>query len=262
MSSVETIIVVLGIIAYSVGRQIAGEPLRVKRLIGLPAALTVIGIVDVARAKGQTPTHLDLVLIGVGCAVNTVIGICQGRLMRLESRNGYLWGQMPKSVLWWWAAKIASGLVLDGMGHALGAQLATVSSVMLLELGVNRLAQAAIVAPRAFATGIPFTPEPDKHGAGQKGQSRSEKNTLLAEIRNFVLTVFDDGRLDRTTYLAAFRQPGTSPIEVDPSGPTTSPHGTVDSSPTTQTSPPSSMKRQITQMVLREINDHIDDAGE
>jgi hypothetical protein len=30
--SVETIIVVLGITAYSIGRQIAGEPLRVKRL--------------------------------------------------------------------------------------------------------------------------------------------------------------------------------------------------------------------------------------
>ncbi len=50
--SVETIIVVLGIMAYSIGRQISGEPLRAKRLIGLPAALTVIGIIDVARSKG------------------------------------------------------------------------------------------------------------------------------------------------------------------------------------------------------------------
>jgi hypothetical protein len=174
MSNFETVIVVLGIMAYSIGRQIAGELLRLKRLIGLPVALTVIGIVDVARSKGPGPTHLDLVLIGAGCAINAVIGICQGRLMRLESRHGYLWGQMPRSVLWWWAAKIASGIILDGIGHALGAQLATTSAVMLLGLGVNRLAQAVIVAPRGYATGVPFAPEPDKSGARRKDDPSAE----------------------------------------------------------------------------------------
>ena len=61
--SVETIVVVLGIMGYSIGRQITGEPLRVKRLIGLPAALTVIGIVDVANTKAQAPTVTDFVLM-------------------------------------------------------------------------------------------------------------------------------------------------------------------------------------------------------
>jgi hypothetical protein len=162
--SVETVVVVLAIMAYSIARQIAGEPLRAKRLIGLPAALTVIGVIDVVNSKGRAPTATDLVLIGVGCAINVVIGIGQGRLMRLEARDGYLWGQMPVSVLWWWAAKIAGGVVLDGIGYALGAHLATVSAVLLLRLGVNRLAQAAIVAPRALATGIPFAPEPNPSG--------------------------------------------------------------------------------------------------
>ena len=148
MSGIEPVLAVAAIMLYSVGRQIVGEPLRVKRLLGLPAALTVIGIIDVATSKGSDPTVIDIVLIGVGCAINAVIGMCQGRLMRLWSRDGYLWAQMPKSVLWWWAAKIASGVVLDGIGHALGANLATVSAVMLLRLGVNRLAQAAVVAPR------------------------------------------------------------------------------------------------------------------
>jgi hypothetical protein len=168
--SVETIVVVLGIMTYSVARQIAGEPLRLKRLIGLPAALTVIGIVDVVKSKGSGPTHTDIVLIGAGCAVNAAIGIGQGMLMRLESRNGYLWGQMPRSVLWWWAGKIASGLILDAIGHALGAQLATISAVMLLRLGVNRLAQAGIVAPRALATGTPFAPEADNLGTQERSR--------------------------------------------------------------------------------------------
>jgi hypothetical protein len=159
--SVETTLTVLAIMIYVVGRQIAGEPLRVKRLIGLPAALTVAGIIDVAHNGGRAPTRDDIVLIAAGVVINAVIGIAQGRLMRLESRHGYLWGQMPRSVLWWWSTKIAVGVVLDAIGYALGAHLATASAVMLLRLGVNRLAQAAIVAPRALATGIPFAPEPD-----------------------------------------------------------------------------------------------------
>jgi hypothetical protein len=258
MSGVEMIIVVLGIMAYSIGRQIAGEPLRVKRLIGLPAALTVIGIIEVARSKGSAPTHMDLVLIGVGCAINAVIGIGQGRLMRLESRGGYLWGQMPKSVLWWWAAKIASGVVLDGIGHALGAQLATVSAVMLLRLGVNRLAQAAIVAPRGFATGVPFAPEPDKSGAGHRGVS--EKNRFLAEIRDRATTLFEDVRPDHPpTHRPAPRQPGGSSIHEDPSG-----YGISASSsfsPTPPTNPPPSLKRQLAQVILRELNNRIDDTA-
>ena len=111
--------------------------------------------------------------------------------MRLETRNGYLWGQMPKSVLWWWGAKIASGVVLDGIGHALGAGLAVTTAVMLLRLGVNRLGQAAMVAPRALASGIPFAPEPTKQNssAGQAGPSLSDRDRRLPDANAAELAV-------------------------------------------------------------------------
>jgi hypothetical protein len=254
MSGIETTIVVLGIMAYSIGRQIAGEPLRVKRLIGLPAALAVIGIVEVTRSKGSSPTHVDLVLIGVGCAINVVIGIGQGRLMRLESRGGYLWGQMPKSVLWWWAAKIVSGVVLDGIGHAFGAQLATVPAVMLLRLGVNRLAQAAVVAPRALATGIPFAPEPDKPEAGRKHVS--EKNRLLTDIRDRASAIFEDARPDHLhSPRPAPAQPGSSDIHESPSDYGISPSSPF--SPRATTDPPLNLKRQVARVILRELNNRI-----
>jgi hypothetical protein len=258
MSGVETIIVVLGIMTYSIVRQIAGEPLRLKRLIGLPAALTVIGIVEVARIKGPVPTHTDLVLIGVGCAINAVIGILQGRLMQLESRNGYLWGQMPKSVLWWWAAKIASGVVLDGVGHALGAELATMSAVMLLRLGVNRLAQAAIVAPRGFATGVPFAPEPDKTGGGRKSEFVSEKNRFLTEIRDRATVLFEDVRADHPyTHQSAPGQPRRNSINENPFGYRSGPSRPPSSRP--PTIPPPGLKRQLAQLLLRELNNRIND---
>jgi hypothetical protein len=159
--TIETVLVVLGLMVYTVIRQIAGEPLRVKRLLGLPAVLTVVGIVDLAQVKGAGPTSTDIALIGAGCLLNVIIGVAQGRMMRLEERNGYLWGQLPVSVLWWWAAKIGVAVALDLAAHVMGAHLAGASAVFLLRLGVNRLAQAAVVAPRALVTGIPFAPESD-----------------------------------------------------------------------------------------------------
>lgn len=257
--SVETIVVVLGIMGYSIGRQITGEPLRVKRLIGLPAALTVIGIVDVANSKAQSPTVTDVVLIAVGCAINVIIGICQGRLMRLESRDGYLWGQMPVSVLWWWGAKIASGVVLDGIGHVLGASLAITSAVMLLRLGVNRLAQAAIVAPLALATGIPFAPESDNSAAGRNDEVFAETSRFPAEIRDRSITVLD-ARQEPCANRLASGHSGTATAAHDRPGHKTGP-GSLDRSSTGRPGSRPSLKRELAQLLVREINNRIGQAS-
>jgi hypothetical protein len=256
VSGVETIIVVIAIMAYSVGRQIVGEPLRIKRLIGLPAALTVMGIVDVVNSKGAGPTRLDIILILAGCAVNAVIGLGQGRLMNLESRSGYLWGQMPKSVLWWWGAKIASGVILDGIGHALGAGIAVTSAVMLLRLGVNRLGQAAVVAPRALASGIPFAPEPTKHQGGSAWQPSSGKDRLLTDRRYQASTLADDGApTSPSRYEHVQRGPDVSPPPDGRSGYGSGPSGSFVRSPTR----PTSFRQELAQLLLREINNRISD---
>ena len=240
--SAGTVVMVLGIMAYSIARQIAGEPLRVKRLLGLPTALTVIGIVDVAKTKAPALTHTDIALIAAGVVVNVVIGIGQGRLMRLESRDGYLWGQMPVRVLWWWGAKIASGVVLDGIGHALSAGLATASAVILLRLGVNRLAQAAVVAPRALATGIPFAPEADKAGHEHRKGSPAQHNDLLAEFRQRAATILDDRQTPANGAAPTARRSHTASTGGVPS----------------PSDPAPGLKRQLADLLLREIANRLD----
>ncbi|MCU1492775.1 MAG: hypothetical protein JWO62_539 [Acidimicrobiaceae bacterium] len=155
------IVAIIAIVAYVIGRQLIGEPLRGKRVLLLPAVLAIVGVVDLATKKGHPATVTDVVLLGIGAAIAAIIGVRQGVTMRLESRNGHLWGQMPVASLWLWGILVASRGGLDGLGYALGAHLATSSSAMLLGLGINRLAQAAVVAPRALSAGIPFAPEKD-----------------------------------------------------------------------------------------------------
>ena len=82
-------------------------------------------------------------------------------MMRLEARNGALWGQMPVRGLWLWALLVGSRLIMTLIALAVGAKVAGSSAPIIMLLGINRLGQAAIVMRHALATGIPFAPEKD-----------------------------------------------------------------------------------------------------
>lgn len=162
MSGLE-ILAVIAVIGWIIFRQFRGEPLRGKRAVLLPAILTVIGFTDL-RGHGGSGSHLqtaDIVAITIGAAGSVVIGLAFGAITRLEAREGYLWAQLPLYGLWLWFALFAwrgvSYVIADGMHAHVAASTAT----LLFGLGVNRLAQAAVIVPRAMAMGVPFAPEKD-----------------------------------------------------------------------------------------------------
>jgi hypothetical protein len=153
-------LVVAAIVVYVIGRQLMGEPLRGKRLIVLPAVLAVIGGLDL-RSSHQSVRPVDIACLVFGGAIVAGIGLAQGKMMRLEARDGALWAQLPVRGLWLWLALVGSRLAMTALALGLHAQVAASSSTILLMLAINRLGQAAVVAPRAFAAGVPFAPEKD-----------------------------------------------------------------------------------------------------
>lgn len=154
--SILDIVAVVVIVGYVIGRQLLGEHLRGKRLILLPVVLVALGL---SQLVGHHPGAADIALIAVSAIVASAIGVAQGALLHLETRDGTLWGQMPLRSLWLWTALVGSRIVVDVIAHGIGAHLAASTAPIILTLGINRLAQAAVVAPRAFAAGIPFAPE-------------------------------------------------------------------------------------------------------
>jgi hypothetical protein len=154
------VLAVIAIVAYVIGRQLLGESLRGKRVLLLPAILTVVGLTRLGGG-GHHVHPADVACLVVSGVIAAAIGAGQGAMMRLENRDGGLWGRMPATGLLLWVALIGSRLVMTVVASALGAHVAASTAPIVLMLGVNRLGQAALITRRALAAGIPFAREKD-----------------------------------------------------------------------------------------------------
>jgi hypothetical protein len=153
------ILAVIGIIGFVIYQQIAGQKLQGKRLVVLPLVLTIIGFADLHGAKHLHPA--DYLWLTVGAIGSVAIGLAFGAITRIGSRDGVLWAKMPLRGLWLWAGLFAWRGLIMVLAARSGAHVAASSTPLLFTLGLNRLAQAAVIAPRAMLAGIPFAPEKD-----------------------------------------------------------------------------------------------------
>jgi hypothetical protein len=153
------ILAVIGVIGFVIYQQVAGQVLQGRRLVVLPAVLTIIGFVDLHGAKHLHPA--DIVWLTVGAIGSLLIGLAFGAITRLEPRNGVLWAKMPLRGLWLWVGLVAWRVLIMVLAFRTGAHVAASTTPLLFTLGLNRLGQAAVIVPRAMMAGIPFAPEKD-----------------------------------------------------------------------------------------------------
>ena len=168
------ILAVIAVIGFVIYQQIAGQKVQGRRLVVLPAVLTVIGLADLHGAGHLRPA--DYLWLTVGAIGSLLIGVALGAITRLGSRDGVLWAKMPLRGLWLWAALIAwRGLIMLIAARA-GAHMAASTTPLLFTLGLNRLGQAAVIAPRAMLAGIPFAPERDGRRFGTSGGAGRDRS--------------------------------------------------------------------------------------
>jgi hypothetical protein len=153
------ILVVIGVVGFVIYQQVAGQAVQGRRLIVLPAVVTVIGFIDLHGAKNIHT--VDIVWLTVGAIGSLLIGLAFGAVTRLRERNGALWAQLPLRGLWLWVALIGWRALVMVLAAKSGAHVAASTTPLLFTLGLNRLGQAAVIAARAMAAGIPFAPEKD-----------------------------------------------------------------------------------------------------
>jgi hypothetical protein len=164
------VLAIIAIIGYVIYQQFAGQLLRGKRVVLLPAILTVVGFLSL---RGNHMNSADITWLTIGAIGSLVIGLGFGLMMHLEARDGVLRGKLPARGAWLWVALIAWRVLIMVIAARTGAHVAASTTPLLFTLGLNRLGQAAVVVPRAMASGIPFAPEKDGRTfmAGAFGQS-------------------------------------------------------------------------------------------
>jgi hypothetical protein len=172
------ILVVIGVVGFVIYQQVAGQAVRARRLIVLPAVLTVVGFLDL---HGTKHIHTaDIVWLIVGAIGSLLIGLAFGAITRLQERNGALWAQLPLRGLWLWVGLIGWRVLIMALAYKSGAHVAASTTPLLFTLGLNRLGQAAMIATRAMAAGIPFAPEKDGRtflsgGLNDRGRDHSAR---------------------------------------------------------------------------------------
>ncbi|HTT53331.1 MAG TPA: hypothetical protein VMH35_18195 [Streptosporangiaceae bacterium] len=154
MNDLVLAVIIAAIVVAVIISQVKGSTLSWKRLVILPAVLAAFGVANLA---GMAVRPIDVACIAVSAAVAAVIGLGQGVTMHLESRGGALWGRLPVRGLWWWAALIVSRVAVMAVAVSLHAKAAASADSVFLVLGINRLAQAAMIGLRASRAGLPLS---------------------------------------------------------------------------------------------------------
>ena len=134
-----------------------GEPVQARRLFLLPPIFLVVGAVDFVRGDvGITTTDVLFLLVAAALAAGT--GWARGRSVALFEKNDYLWMRYRPMTLLIWIGLGAVRLGLDVLARAAGADVAASEQSLMLMLGVTLVVEAAVIVPRARATGLRTMP--------------------------------------------------------------------------------------------------------
>ena len=185
MNGFEAALVVVAVIVFVIVSQLKGMTLSVKRTVVLPMVLSGYGLVDLSGLPHVRP--VDVACIGASAVLAAAVGAFQGAAMHLEERDGALWGRMPLRGLWLWGALVLSRALVTVLALSLGAKAASSVGSVILVLGVNRMAQAAVVSrPGPSPPACPFLPgaTPGRPGPGPAAaRSRRLGLAMLPSLR-------------------------------------------------------------------------------
>jgi len=158
------ILIGVAVVGYLFARRLAGEPLKARRLVVLPAVITVWGGYQLAHVHGGVHA-VDLAVIVVAVVVSLVLGLVRGTTIRVYVRDGHLWQRYTFVTIAVWLVSVAIRLGTDWAGHLAGASTTVLASSLVLTLGVSFLGEAAVVGMRGLRLGAPFAPQDARRSA-------------------------------------------------------------------------------------------------
>ncbi|MCQ4079284.1 hypothetical protein NGB36_01320 [Streptomyces sp. RB6PN25] len=153
MSGPVEIVLILAAVGYLLVRRVMGEPAQAKRILILPAVLSLIGLSDVS---GQVKTPLSLLFLVATAAISVVLGALRGASVHISQREGLAFVRYTGVTVVLWVVNLA---IKFGVNLALGAidskDPGAVGNSLLLTLGLGILAEGLVVLYRALRNNHP-----------------------------------------------------------------------------------------------------------
>lgn len=146
-----TLLIVAVVIVLVIARRLAGEPIRLKQMLLIPVILAALGLRQLAA---QPPTGGEIAYLALSTLLAAGLGLARGTTVAVYVRDGQAWLRYrPVTVLLWVlsvAVRVGTGLA----ARAAGVHLTGETTMVLV--AASLLAEAAVVAPKALATGAAF----------------------------------------------------------------------------------------------------------
>jgi len=184
MSGPVEVVVILAAVGYVLARRMIGEPAQAKRMLVLPAVLSVIGLSDVS---GHVKSPVSLLFLVATAAVSVVLGALRGVSVRISRRDGLAFVRYTGFTVVLWvvnlAIKFGANLLLGGIDRT---DAGAVGNSLLLTLGLGLLAEGLVVLYRALRTGHPVM------WAQGRGSAPHQMSPFLDDLRRSLTDGGDD----------------------------------------------------------------------
>ncbi|GGF09829.1 DUF1453 domain-containing protein [Williamsia phyllosphaerae] len=150
MNGILEVIIAIAVIGYLLARRVLGEPAEGRRMLLIPAILTVIGLV---QTTDVSQSGLSLGFLAATTVVSVLIGVLRGASVRVFERDGLVFMKYTAVSV---GLLVANVLIRLGAGLLLGvvdpSASASVSTGVLLALGASLLAEGLVVLFKAVGT--------------------------------------------------------------------------------------------------------------
>ncbi|MEV5710508.1 DUF1453 domain-containing protein [Actinoallomurus sp. NPDC052274] len=148
MSGPVEIVLIVAAVGYVLVRRVLGEPAQAKRMLVLPAVLSVIGLSDVAS---QAKTPVSLLFLVATVAISVVLGLLRGVSVRVSGRDGLAFVRYTWITVVLWAVNLLIKFGANaGLAVADPKDAGAVGDSLLFPLGLGILAEGLVVLYRAL----------------------------------------------------------------------------------------------------------------
>lgn len=148
MSTPVEVVLIIAAIGYLMVRRLTGEPAQAKRMLILPAVLSVIGLNDLS---GHVKTPLSLGFLTATAAVAVLLGAARGASVRISQRDGLAFVRYTGFTVLLWGVNLAVKLGANLALHIAAPHDADVAgNSLLFTLGLGILAEGLVILYRAL----------------------------------------------------------------------------------------------------------------